>query len=53
MADERKELDWDLGVSVPDRGINRKLRVTSNESVQAIIIKVSSKLGKRTAKHLV
>ena len=46
MADERKELDWDLSVNVPVKGITRKLRVTSNESVQAIILKVASKLGK-------
>lgn len=46
MAEERKELDWDLTVSVPDKGINRKLRVTSNESVSALILKIASKLGK-------
>ncbi|XP_003384623.1 PREDICTED: fermitin family homolog 2-like [Amphimedon queenslandica] len=45
MADERKELDWDLSVNVPSKGITRKLRVTSSESVQAIIYKVASKLG--------
>ena len=45
MVEERKELDWDLLVSVPDKGVQRKLRVTSNESVSAIILKVVSKLG--------
>lgn len=45
LAEERKELDWDLTISVPDKGINRKLRVTSNESVSALILKIASKLG--------
>lgn len=45
MADERKELDWDLSINVPVKGITRKLRVTSSDSVQAIILKVASKLG--------
>ena len=55
MADERKELDWDLSINVPVKGITRKLRVTSNESVQAIILKVASKLGKisNTTRYIV
>lgn len=52
MADERKELDWDLSVNVPSKGITRKLRVTSSESVQAIIYKVASKLGETTLHEL-
>ena len=47
MAEERKELDWDLTISVPDKGINRKLRVTSNESISALILKIASKLGEQ------
>ena len=45
MAEERKELDWDLNVSVPERGVHRKIRVTSNESVAVVMMKVASKLG--------
>lgn len=45
MAEERKELDWDLNVSVPEKGIHRKIRVTSNESVAVVMMKVANKLG--------
>lgn len=45
MAEERKELDWDLNVSVPEKGIHRKIRVTTNESVAVVMMKVASKLG--------
>ena len=47
MAEERKELDWDLNVSVPERGVHRKIRVTSNESVAVVMMKVASKLGEQ------
>ncbi len=49
MADDdasRKEFDWDLPVSVPSIGVHRTLRVTSNESVGAVMIKLTSKLGR-------
>ncbi len=43
--DDRKEFDWDLPVFVPTIGVHRTLRVTSNESVGAVMIKLTSKLG--------
>ncbi len=46
--DDKKEFDWDLLVSVPTIGVNRTLRVTSNESVGAVMIKLATKLGKQT-----
>lgn len=47
MADdeERKEFDWDLHVNVPTIGVHRTLRVTSNESIGAVMIKLATKLG--------
>lgn len=53
MADEdseRKEFDWDLQVNVPSIGVHRTLRVTSNESVGAVMIKLATKLGKSDLK---
>lgn len=44
-ADDRKELDWDLVVSVPQIGVHRTIRVTSSESVAAVMIKIATKLG--------
>ena len=43
--EDRKELDWDLSILVPEKGVSRKIRVTSNESVSAVMIKIASKLG--------
>lgn len=47
MADDadRKEFDWDLPINVPTIGVHRTLRVTSNESIGAVMIKLASKLG--------
>lgn len=45
MAEERKELDWDLNINVPEKGVHRKIRVTSNESVAVVMMKVANKLG--------
>lgn len=49
MADDdsRKEFDWDLAVGVPTVGVQKYLRVTSNESVGAVMIKLAEKLGKQ------
>ena len=49
MADDsdRKEFDWDLPINVPTIGVHRTLRVTSNESIGAVMIKLASKLGER------
>ena len=44
--DDRKEFDWDLPIFVPSIGVHRTLRVTSNESVGAVMIKLTSKLGR-------
>ena len=44
--DDKKEFDWDLIISVPTIGVQRTLRVTSNESVGAVMIKLATKLGK-------
>lgn len=43
--DDRKEFDWDLHIHVPTIGVRRTLRVTSNESVGAVMIKLATKLG--------
>ena len=43
--DDRKEFDWDLPINVPTIGVHRTLRVTSNESIGAVMIKLASKLG--------
>lgn len=45
MADDRQEFDWDLPINVPTIGVHRTLRVTSNESIGAVMIKLASKLG--------
>ena len=42
---DRKEFDWDLPINVPTIGVHRTLRVTSNESIGAVMIKLASKLG--------
>lgn len=42
---DRKEFDWDLHVLVPSIGVSRTIRVTSNESVGAVMIKLATKLG--------
>ena len=49
MADDdsRKEFDWDLAISVPTVGVQKYLRVTSNESVGAVMIKLAEKLGEQ------
>ena len=45
--DARKELDWDLVINVPTKGVRKNVRVTSDESVGALMIKIAEKLGKR------
>ncbi len=45
--DSRKEFDWDLPVFVSTIGVHRTLRVTSSESVGAVMIKLTSKLGEQ------
>ena len=44
-AADRQEFDWDLPVGVPTIGVHRTLRVTSNESIGAVMIKLAGKLG--------
>ena len=44
-SNERQEFDWDLPIGVPTIGFHRTLRVTSNESIGAVMIKLASKLG--------
>ncbi|CAI8055859.1 Fermitin family homolog 1 [Geodia barretti] len=44
-ADARKELDWDLHIHVPTQGVRKSVRVTSDESVGALMIKIAEKLG--------
>ena len=43
--DERVENDWDLGIEIPSLGVHRTLRVTSNEAIGSVMIKLSAKLG--------
>ena len=45
--DGRKELDWDLHINVPTQGVRKSVRVTSDESVGALMIKIAEKLGER------
>ena len=42
---DRQEFDWDLPIFAPTIGVHRTLRVTSNESIGAVMIKLASKLG--------
>ena len=42
---DRQEFDWDLPVNVPTIGVHRTLRVTSSESIGAVMIKLATKLG--------
>ena len=44
-TDARKELDWDLHINVPTQGVRKSVRVTSDESVGALMIKIAEKLG--------
>lgn len=44
-TDARKELDWDLVINVPTQGVRKNVRVTSDESVGALMIKIAEKLG--------
>ncbi len=44
-AEDRQEFDWDLPINVPTIGVHRTLRVTSSESIGAVMIKLASKLG--------
>ena len=46
-VDGRKELDWDLHINVPTQGVRKSVRVTSDESVGALMIKIAEKLGER------
>ena len=46
-VDARKELDWDLHINVPTQGVRKSVRVTSDESVGALMIKIAEKLGER------
>lgn len=48
-GDGRKELDWDLHISIPTQGVKKSVRVTSDESVGALMIKIAEKLGKTAA----
>lgn len=50
--EDRKELDWDLSIVLPEKGVSRKIRVTSNESVSAVMIKIASKLGMCLLNHV-
>lgn len=45
--DTRKELDWELHINVPTQGVRKNVRVTSDESVGALMIKIAEKLGER------
>lgn len=50
--DTRKELDWLLHINVPTQGVGKNVRVTSDESVGALMIKIAEKLGEcRVARH--
>ena len=53
MASEsdRQEFDWDLPINAPTIGVHRTLRVTSNESIGAVMIKLASKLGEALARN--
>lgn len=44
-SNDPKEFDWDLPVGVPSIGVHRTLRVTSSESIGAVMIKLATKLG--------
>ena len=46
MGDESKELEWALVISVPAQQIQRTILVTSNETIGAVMIKLTNRLGK-------
>ena len=46
FTDEMKELDWDLVINIPHLQVHKTIRVTSNETIGSVMIKLTSKLGR-------
>ena len=45
FGDELKEHDWDLVINIPHLQVHKTIRVTSNETIGSVMIKLTSKLG--------
>ena len=45
FGDELKEHDWDLVINIPHLQVHKTIRVTSNETIGSVMIKLTAKLG--------
>ena len=43
--DARRELDWDLHIDLAEQGTHKVIRVTSNETIGTVMVKLTAKLG--------
>lgn len=43
--DAKRELDWDLHIELAEQGTHKVIRVTSNETIGTVMIKLTAKLG--------
>lgn len=46
FTDDMKEHDWDLVINIPHLQVHKTIRVTSNETIGSVMIKLTSKLGR-------
>lgn len=46
FTEEMKEHDWDLVINIPHLQVHKTIRVTSNETIGSVMIKLTSKLGR-------
>ena len=51
FTDELKEHDWDLVINIPHLQVHKTIRVTSNETIGSVMIKLTSKLGRCLSKQ--
>lgn len=43
--DAKRELDWDLHIDLAEQGTHKVIRVTSNETIGTVMVKLTAKLG--------
>lgn len=43
--DAKRELDWDLHIDLAEQGTHKVIRVTSNETIGTVMVKLMAKLG--------
>lgn len=41
----KRELDWDLHIDLSEQGTYKVIRVTSNETIGTVMVKLTAKLG--------